>query len=305
MPIYLTRLAEFVSEIRFGDLTEDAVRAAQDVALDTMGAIVAGMREPECARTGGVGVPRRAAAGLRRLGKRPSRQSDDGGSGERHRRRCARSGRGQPIRGRASRRPRPAAAAGGSGADGRERGGLHRRARRGLRSGVPARRGDGGARQRPLARTLGRARRGGGNRAPAPNERPRRRRRHQPSRQHEPRQHVDGGVRRRYRAQSLSGTLRHAGRSRRRPVRLRLQRNVRRAVRRVRDDSRRFVRRRERGARAWRRRRGAPHTAKLLQAARLLPLQPRDPGRAGVRFAAQRFRLARGRERGRVRPVDA
>ena len=50
MPIYLTRLAEFVSEIRFGDLTEDAVRAAQDVALDTMGAIVAGMREPECAR---------------------------------------------------------------------------------------------------------------------------------------------------------------------------------------------------------------------------------------------------------------
>ena len=50
MPIYLARLAEFVSEIRFGDLTEDAVRAAQDVALDTMGAIVAGMREPECAR---------------------------------------------------------------------------------------------------------------------------------------------------------------------------------------------------------------------------------------------------------------
>ena len=50
MPIYLTRLAEFVSEIRFGDLADDAVRAAQDVALDTMGAVVAGMREPECAR---------------------------------------------------------------------------------------------------------------------------------------------------------------------------------------------------------------------------------------------------------------
>ena len=50
MPTYLTRLAEFVSEIRFGDLTDDAVRAAQDVALDTLGAIVAGMREPECAQ---------------------------------------------------------------------------------------------------------------------------------------------------------------------------------------------------------------------------------------------------------------
>ena len=50
MPIYLTRLAEFVSEVRFGDLTDGAVRAAQDVALDTLGAVVAGMREPECAR---------------------------------------------------------------------------------------------------------------------------------------------------------------------------------------------------------------------------------------------------------------
>ena len=50
MSIYAARLAEFVSQIRFEDLTEDAVRAAQDAALDTMGAIVAGMREPECAR---------------------------------------------------------------------------------------------------------------------------------------------------------------------------------------------------------------------------------------------------------------
>ena len=50
MSVHAARLAEFVSQIRFDDLTEDAIRSAQDAALDTMGAIVAGMREPECAR---------------------------------------------------------------------------------------------------------------------------------------------------------------------------------------------------------------------------------------------------------------
>ncbi len=47
MPTCLTRLAEFASEIRFEDLSGDAAGAARDVALDTLGAVVAGMREPE------------------------------------------------------------------------------------------------------------------------------------------------------------------------------------------------------------------------------------------------------------------
>ena len=47
MSIHAARLAEFASEIRFADLSEDAVSAARDVALDTLGAVVAGMREPE------------------------------------------------------------------------------------------------------------------------------------------------------------------------------------------------------------------------------------------------------------------
>ena len=47
MPTCLNRLAEFASEIRFEDLSDDAASAARDVALDTLGAILAGMREPE------------------------------------------------------------------------------------------------------------------------------------------------------------------------------------------------------------------------------------------------------------------
>ena len=47
MSVHAARLAEFASEIRFEDLSDDAVNAARDVALDTLGAVVAGMREPE------------------------------------------------------------------------------------------------------------------------------------------------------------------------------------------------------------------------------------------------------------------
>ena len=50
MSVHAARLAEFVAEIRFGDLSAAAVRSARDVALDTLGAVVAGMREDECRR---------------------------------------------------------------------------------------------------------------------------------------------------------------------------------------------------------------------------------------------------------------
>ena len=46
-PEYLERLAAFVSETRLPDLAPEAVDAARTVALDTIGAIVAGSRLPE------------------------------------------------------------------------------------------------------------------------------------------------------------------------------------------------------------------------------------------------------------------
>ena len=47
MSDYLDRLSDFVSETGFEDLSPDAIAAVKDVTLDTLGAIVAGSREPE------------------------------------------------------------------------------------------------------------------------------------------------------------------------------------------------------------------------------------------------------------------
>ena len=47
MPDYLDELARFVAETTIDDLSCDVVDAARDVALDTLGAITAGMQEPE------------------------------------------------------------------------------------------------------------------------------------------------------------------------------------------------------------------------------------------------------------------
>ena len=44
---YLESLSEFAAVLHFDDLSEAAVRAANDVTLDTVGSIVAGMRLPE------------------------------------------------------------------------------------------------------------------------------------------------------------------------------------------------------------------------------------------------------------------
>ena len=46
-PEYLDRLAEFVCQLRLGDLGPETVDAARTVVLDTIGAIVAGSRLPE------------------------------------------------------------------------------------------------------------------------------------------------------------------------------------------------------------------------------------------------------------------
>ena len=50
MADYLDELARFAVETTFEDLSSDAIDAARDVTLDTLGAITAGMEEPENAR---------------------------------------------------------------------------------------------------------------------------------------------------------------------------------------------------------------------------------------------------------------
>ena len=50
MAYYLDELARFAADTSFEDLSNDAVNAARDVTLDTLGAITAGMEEPENAR---------------------------------------------------------------------------------------------------------------------------------------------------------------------------------------------------------------------------------------------------------------
>ena len=50
MADYLDELARFAVETAFRDLPDDAVDAARDVTLDTLGAITAGMMEPENSR---------------------------------------------------------------------------------------------------------------------------------------------------------------------------------------------------------------------------------------------------------------
>ena len=50
MADYLDQLSRFAVETTFDDLSDDAVDAARDVTLDTLGAITAGMQEPENSR---------------------------------------------------------------------------------------------------------------------------------------------------------------------------------------------------------------------------------------------------------------
>ena len=50
MADYLDELARFAASTTFEDLSEDALEAARNVTLDTLGAITAGMEEPENAR---------------------------------------------------------------------------------------------------------------------------------------------------------------------------------------------------------------------------------------------------------------
>ena len=47
MSDYLDTLSQFASETRFDDLSPEAVEAAKDVILDTIGAMLAGSRLPE------------------------------------------------------------------------------------------------------------------------------------------------------------------------------------------------------------------------------------------------------------------
>ena len=152
---YLDLLAEFVAETRWEDLHPTAIAAARDVVLDTIGAILAGSRLSENANFAGLAATMSGPGKGDRPGSWSSGAAGLGHHGERHRRRVAGDGRGQPPGRRAPVHPRHARRYRSGRRPGKQRPRRAGEHHRGLRGNLPHRHGDHGQGGGALPRHLG------------------------------------------------------------------------------------------------------------------------------------------------------